>query len=209
MKKLFSHVLLSLLLLTGICSASTMDFDFSGTFSTDNEVVLLNFSVGTDSTITIFSSSWQDGGFDPILAIWNASGSYVSEQDDGHNTGSTFSNSVSYNHGDWDSYYDVYLAAGNYTASIAQYDNFRNGNTLSEGFTHDGYPNFTFGLGYGAEPFFNGVLSDDDARTGAWAFHILNVDSAEQQENPIPEPTTMLLFGLGLLGLAGVNRKKQ
>jgi len=27
--------------------------------------------------------------------------------------------------------------------------------------------------------------------------------------SPIPEPTTMLLFGLGLLGLAGVNRRKQ
>ncbi len=28
-------------------------------------------------------------------------------------------------------------------------------------------------------------------------------------ESPIPEPVTILLFGLGLLGLAGVNRRKQ
>jgi hypothetical protein len=27
--------------------------------------------------------------------------------------------------------------------------------------------------------------------------------------NPVPEPTTILLFGIGLLGLAGVSRKKK
>lgn len=30
-----------------------------------------------------------------------------------------------------------------------------------------------------------------------------------QQENPIPEPATILLFGFGLLGLAGFSRRKK
>lgn len=37
----------------------------------------------------------------------------------------------------------------------------------------------------------------------------LNFFSDLEPTNPVPEPATMLLFGLGLLGLAGVNRRKK
>jgi len=216
MKKLLVSMFLGVALLFVCSSAQANDFDFSGTFAKDNDIVALGFTVGEDSTITIFSSSWlyanppaggSLGGFDPILAIWDSAGGYVSEQDDGHNVGSTLSKGVLYDHGSWDSYYDVFLSAGNYTATIAQYSNFRDGTNLSEGFRYDGNDNFTFDMGYGGatQPYFNGIWDSNDPRTANWEFHILNVAEAHHD---VPEPATMLLLGFGLLGL-GLARKKS
>jgi hypothetical protein len=60
-KKLIPHSLVAVVAITAAMVASSpakaADFDFSGTFQNDNDVLLFNFNVGADSTITIFSSS--------------------------------------------------------------------------------------------------------------------------------------------------------
>jgi len=193
--------------------AAALDFDFSGTFTNDNDVGLLYFTVGGSgpSTVTVFSSSWLTGnppvGFDPMLGIWTAGGTLIAFQDDGNFAGTAFSNSVSYNHGVWDSYYTVSLNPGNYIASITQYSNFNNGSTLSAGFNYDGNPNFTFDLGFGGatQPLFNGVWDTSDGRTASWQFHLLNVAAANQ----VPVPGTLLLLGSGLAGLSGWRRFRK
>lgn len=189
--------------------AAALDFDFSGHFTNDNDVQLFNFTVGGVgvSNVTVFSSSWLNGdpphGFDPMLGIWTAAGNLIAFQDDGHNVGTTLSNGVPYNHGTWDSFYQVNLSPGNYIASVTQYNNFNNGSNLSNGFTQDGNPNFTFDGGFGGatQPLFNGVWDSSDPRSNFWEFHLLNVAAANA--NQVPIPPSMLLLGSGLLGMGG------
>ena len=203
----------TLVLATSLAMAAqsqALDFDFSGTFVNDNDVVRLVFTLGAPSEITIFSSSWLSGdplqGFDPILAIWDSSGTLIEEQNDGENIDKTLSNGTLYSHGKWDSYYSVTLDAGTYSATIAQFANFVEGAHISAGFRFDGNPNFTFDEGYGGatQQRFNGDFDESDPRTPDWAFHILNVDSAVQAPDG---GTTLVLLGGALTGLGVLRRK--
>ena len=174
--------------------AQATDFSFTGNFTNPNDVALFNFSVGTESTVTLRTWSYAGGtnaagdiiargGFDPILALFDSTGALVDYNDDGgfnvaadSVTGSRF-----------DTYFSELLAAGDYTVSVMAFSNFAVGPNLSDGFDGTG----SFG-----------------GRSTHWAFDVLNVNSAVVPGG-VPEPSTWLMMILGFGAIGGMMRTKR
>jgi len=192
-----------LLTCPGIASG-VQDFSFTGTFSGDDDVQFFFFTADGVSNVTLRSYSYAGGiqadgnvvsagGFDPILSLFDSTGLLIGENDDGLGVPED-PNTIAA----WDTEFSQVLVAGIYIAAIAQFDNFANGPSLSDGFLRTGDPFYTGVLGGCSNGQFCDVsgVPPFDNRTNEWAFDILNVEAA------VPEPSTALLVAIGLLGIA-------
>ncbi len=191
-----------------MAGANAATFSFTGNFANDNDVQQFNFTVGAPSTVSLRSWSYAGGtnaagqtiargGFDPILSVFTSTGTLLYQQDDA-GCGLVAADAVTGSC--WDTFFTTGLEAGNYIATVQQYDNFAVGPLLSNGF------NFS---GAGNENFRNGFRdAAGNTRDSHWAFDILNVNDADQNGN-VPEPTTIALLGLGLLGFMASRRRKS
>lgn len=182
------------LMLSGVSQAAT--FDYSGHISYHNDVLEIPFTLNSDANdVVVWTDSYLDGvNFDPITAVWQQSGSdysLVGQNDDNprvmpgltrFDSGLRFSN----------------LTAGSYLFTIATYNNFANGSTLSQGFQFDSQT-----------PISLAVWNQPASHVGmgsAVSVHLSGVDSAVL---PVPEPETYALIGIGLAGLFFSKRKKK
>lgn len=215
-------------LLVGTASVARADnFSFTGNFTADNNVQAFTFTVGAPSTVTLRTLSYAGGvnaagqtisrgGFDPILALFSGTGSsatYINQNDDG-SSGQVPVDPLTGQH--YDTYLQAALAAGTYTVTVMQYNNFFAGSTgdpFSLGFQRDGAGNasFTGALGGCSQGDFCDVshVSPYNNRTNAWAFDIDGVNAAAViPTGATPEPSSLMLLGTGLMGMAAAARRR-
>ena len=198
----------------GLNAAQASNVSFTGQFDGDDGVALFALTVaGNPSLVTLrswsYAGGWNaagtpiaEGGFDPILALFDQGGMLIAQNDDGASVSASHVTGLAY-----DTFLTISLDPGIYYAGLTEYRNSANGPNLGDGFLRTGEPTFT--SRYGCS---NGQFCDlaGHNRTSGWAFDILNVDAANVvtgTTSVVPVLPAAWLFG-SAVGLLGLIRRK-
>jgi hypothetical protein len=188
-------------------SFAQSNYSFEGTFLSDDQIELFDFTLLTGSTVTLQSLGYgggvnsanttlAPGGFDSYFAWFAANGTQIGTNDDG-----TCSQVKKYNGACLDAFANIFLPAGSYILALTESGNDSNGN-LSDGFSEQGAGDFT--ANGSCKVFCDGFGNTDD---GSWAVDILNVTSASPAV-ATPEPATMALCGCAISLLLVFRRRR-
>ena len=191
--------------------ASAAAFSFQGSFTTDDNLQLFNFSIASPGTVTIQSWGFAGGtnaagtvipagGFATDLSLFDSSGNLITFDSGGVAPGGCSPRNIDpATNFCLDAYINTFLADGQYIVALTEDNNLPFGPTLSDGFLQQGQGNFT-GPAVG-QPDGSFLLITADQRTSNWAVDISPVDTAEIP-SAVPEPALIFPMILLLLSVA-------
>lgn len=190
------------------------NISLQGAFGSDDVVQLFDIVLTSPASVDLRTYGYAGGtasngqtiprgGFDPILTLFNASGVFIVENDDGSGVADDALTGQPL-----DSRITATIGPGQYILALTQYDNFVTGLTLQEGFDQAGHgnftadPSFTNGPGCASGQFRDTSDVPGACRNGNWTVDFLNVTSATARSAAVvPEPSTYALLLLGSLAL--------
>jgi uncharacterized protein (TIGR03437 family) len=177
-----------------LCAAPGVSF--AGNFVADDDEREFSFTLSAPGSVTLRTFSYAGGvnaagttipagGFDPTVSVFDSGGSLIAYNRDG-GCGNVAADAVT--SFCWDSFLQVSLPAGNYTAVLTQSENLPNGPTLADSFAYnpslcvaalvcptDAPGNFTAAPGNAAPGFWDFFPSQ---RTSFYALDILGASAS-------------------------------
>ena len=170
---------------------------YTGTFTTDNQVAEFNFNVATASTYTLDTTSYSQGGFVPVLSLFQSNGTIVAaDGGSGMCMGGAMKDSGTKMCDD--AYLNLALTSGSYILALTEFPNVAI-NNLSDGFLFASDPHATGTVcGKSGGTFLQSDVSPCVQRDGKYAVSITNASA-------VPEPATwaLMLPAAGVLFFAG------
>jgi hypothetical protein len=196
-KSLFTRAFAALSLVVASLGAHAADTTLTGQLVYDTDVVLINVTLASASSVDFWTDSWRAGlNFDPTLSLFDSTGLLLLTGDDTPDPASLHAGQ-----GGYDSDIALSLAAGHYLLALSASGNDPLGGTLADGFSLQGTTPIR--LDQWTQP--SSDLNYNDQKGGDWALHLSGVGSA----GVVPEPTEALLMLSALVLMAGALRRKR